>query len=96
MKAIGATNHRILGLFLIESSIVGFIGGLVGVIIGYALSIGVSASSIKFMGINLSVAIDPVLVVSMLVFATIVGAMAGTYPARRASKMDPVEALRYE
>ena len=96
MKAIGATNHRILSMFLIESSMVGFIGGAVGVIIGYTMSFGLSATSIKFLGLNLSVQFNPILIVSMLAFATFVGALAGTYPARRASKMDPVEALRYE
>lgn len=96
MKAIGATNHRILSLFLIESSLVGLIGGGLGILLGYGLSIGLSATSISFFGLNLSIQLNPALIFGMLAFATLVGAIAGTYPARRAAKMDPVEALRYE
>lgn len=96
MKAIGATNRRILTMFLVESSIVGFIGGLAGVIIGYAMSFGLAGASFSFMGLNLSIALDPGLIISVLAFSTFIGALSGTYPAWRASKLDPVEALRYE
>ncbi len=96
MKAIGATNHRIMSLFLIESSAVGLIGGLIGTAIGYMMSFGLSNISAGFIGIRLNIFVDPLLIAGVIAFSTLVGTISGTYPAYRAAMLDPVAALRHE
>ncbi|MAH42271.1 hypothetical protein CL614_00900 [archaeon] len=96
MKAIGATNKRILVIFLTESAIVGILGGAVGVGIGYLLSIAFTSVGSSFIGISMNVTIDPLLVAGAIGFSAFVGMISGTYPAYRASQLDPVDALRYE
>jgi putative ABC transport system permease protein len=95
MKAIGATNNTIMALFLIESGLIGLIGGLIGSVLGWLIgqvvSFGAQAS-----GINLSTVSGPELWVFVLAFSMIVGMISGAYPAWRAAQMDPVAALRYE
>lgn len=97
MKAVGARNDQILKLFLIESGMIGLIGGAVGIIIGIGLS-----KIIEFIG---RVALDTVLlrayfpwylILGSLAFAFVIGTLSGLLPARQASKQNPVDALRYE
>jgi putative ABC transport system permease protein len=103
MKAIGATSNVILLMFLFESAILGLIGGIVGdaagVGLGYAISYGMRA------GFSSTVAQTPsgqILYISTdvlilgAVFGFLVGVLAGYFPARKAAKLQPVEALRYE
>ena len=96
MKAIGATNEEILLIFVFESGFLGFLGGLIGVIIGYAISVtggDIAAAS----GYALLKPIFPwYLIMGCLLFATLVGTGAGLLPARQASRQMPVDALRYE
>ncbi|VVB81478.1 MacB-like periplasmic core domain protein [uncultured archaeon] len=97
MKAIGARNSDILGLFLIESGILGLAGGAVGVIIGIGISKAVEYGINVTYGIGtLSSAFPIYLIVGALLFSFVIGAVSGVLPARRASKLRPVEALRYE
>ncbi len=96
MKAIGATNKRILIIFLTESAIVGIFGGAIGVAIGYLLSGSFTAIGSSFIGVALKISIDPLLVAGAIGFSALVGMISGTYPAYRASQLDPVDALRYE
>jgi putative ABC transport system permease protein len=96
MKAIGATNKRILSMFIIESAFVGFIGGLVGIALGYVFSFGFSGVATSMFQLELLITLDPVLIIGMLSFSTLIGIVSGTYPAYRAAKLNPVEALRYE
>jgi putative ABC transport system permease protein len=96
MKAIGARNEHILILFLFESGLMGMIGGLFGAIIGAlmakAVEIFAAAAGYGF----LKASITPELIIGALLFSFVVGAVSGALPARRASQMNPVDALRYE
>lgn len=96
MKSIGAKNSDILKLFLIESAIIGFIGGVFGVLFGsgIALLVGFIADQAGF-GL-LKVTIDFQVITIGLIFAVILGMISGFMPARQASKLKPVDALRYE
>jgi putative ABC transport system permease protein len=89
-KAIGATRANILVQFLIEAIIVSGLGGAVGVLLAQA---GVNIAG-QLMGMTIS--LDSVVVLAALIFSVIVGVVFGIYPAAKASKMNPIEALRYE
>jgi putative ABC transport system permease protein len=97
MKAIGAKNSDILQIFLIESGMIGLIGGAIGVVIGIGLSKIIEFIGTNFLGTPLLRAYFPwYLIVGALAFAFIVGMISGALPARQASRMNPVESLRYE
>lgn len=89
LKALGATNKDVLKLFLLEASIIGVVGGVLGVL----LSFGVSAALNDF-GVSSLITLD--LVVLGVVFSGLVGIVAGLIPARNAASLPPVDALRYE
>ena len=94
MKAIGAKNSHILLLFLIESGTLGLAGGIIGVIIGLSFSLLVQFIVTAFDLITLKVYIGFPLLLGSLLFSFIIGAMSGVFPAKQASKLQPVEALR--
>jgi len=96
MKAIGATNANILTMFLLESGMIGLVGGLAGVGLGtlIAFSFGQVAGLLGFS--LLLIKINVQLLVFALAFSFFVGMVSGTAPAVRASKLKPVDALRYE
>ncbi|MGA2130591.1 MAG: ABC transporter permease [Candidatus Pacearchaeota archaeon] len=100
MKAIGAKNNDILLIFLINSGLIGLVGGIGGVILGIigAGFIGSLTSGSQIGGrLSLgSVYINPVLIIGAFLISIIVGMIAGVIPAYRASKLKPIEALRYE
>lgn len=89
-KAIGAGRANILIQFLIESSVMSGIGGIIGAIAGVGASYAIS----NMMGIKYTVNI-PVIAAAFL-FSLAVGVFFGLYPANKASKLKPVDALRYE
>ncbi|PIY60323.1 hypothetical protein COY95_02400 [Candidatus Woesearchaeota archaeon CG_4_10_14_0_8_um_filter_47_5] len=96
MKAIGARNNDILTIFLIESGIIGLIGGSLGIVIGEALSFGVARVA-KLAGFGLlRIEVNPVSVLFVLLFAFGIGMVSGAVPALRAARLRPVDALRYE
>ena len=96
MKAVGARNSDILLIFVFESGFLGLIGGLLGVIFGYIVaSIGGGIAAANGFAL-LKPEFPVVLIISCLLFSFLVGAAAGYFPARRASKLKPVDALRYE
>lgn len=96
MKAVGATNRQILLLFLFESGIIGLLGGIIGVILGLGLGKAGLVAAQQVTNINVQMAISPGLILGSLGFAFLVGVVSGVLPARRAAKMKPVDALRYE
>jgi putative ABC transport system permease protein len=88
--AVGARKKDILRQFLIEALVITLLGGLLGIVTGVLISYGVS----YFVGWNTIV--TPVSVVLAFFFSVLVGILFGLYPARKASLMKPIEALRYE
>jgi len=89
-KAIGATNKDIMVQFLIEAVLMSFIGGLSGVLLGA----GVAALITVFAGWAAKVSLSSVVLATT--FSLFVGMVFGIWPAQKASKLDPIEALRYE
>ncbi len=97
MKAIGAKNSHILSLFLVESGFYGLGGGIIGVILGVGFAKLVEFIMKIFMGTNfLVVEINWWLIVGTLIFSFLVGCISGIAPAWKASKLNPVDSLRYE
>ena len=96
MKAIGSRNIDIMSIFLIESGILGIIGGAIGCAIG--LGIGKSIElAVRYQGLEyLKAGVSFELVFGAIAFSFIVGAVSGVLPARQAAKLKPVDALRYE
>jgi len=89
-KAIGATPAAIQGQFLIEAVVLSMIGGLFGILLGVGLALGVT----RF--VDFDAIVQPQAVVLAVGFSAAVGLFFGLYPARRASKLNPIEALRFE
>jgi putative ABC transport system permease protein len=97
LKAIGAQNKHILVLFLIESGLYGLGGGLIGVVIGISLAKLIEYGFLIFVGpAFLLVEVNIPLIIATILFSFIVGCLSGLAPARRASKLNPVDSLRYE
>jgi putative ABC transport system permease protein len=96
MKAIGAQKRQIMFVFLLESAVIGFIGGLTGVIFGVSLSwLGAFAMS-QFSTLGISPYLGAELLLGSLAFSLVLGVISGVLPARRAANLEPAEALRYE
>jgi putative ABC transport system permease protein len=89
-KALGGSERAILLQFLLESAMISTIGGIVGLVLGSGTSIAIAALT----GFPLIPSVP--VVVTALVVSIVVGLLSGYYPARRASSLRPVEALRYE
>ncbi len=97
MKAVGATNSDVLLIFLIHSALIGLIGGIVGIVFGYGL-----AKLIGIIGllmpehIYINPSLDGITVGIAIIFSTLIGIVSGYYPSRKASLLNPIDALRYE
>jgi putative ABC transport system permease protein len=95
--AVGARSRDILRQFLIEAVLLSGMGGVVGIILGVTASMSVTSLINHFSGdAQWPVIVSIPAAVIALVFACGVGLIFGYYPARRASRLDPIEALRYE
>jgi len=96
VKSIGARNSDIFWIFLFESGFLGFIAGVIGVLVGFAFSYtgGIILNNLNygFLQPNFNIW----LFIGGIIFATITGAISGVFPAIRASRINPVDALRYE
>ena len=108
LRAIGATKAQVMRIFMSEAFLIGVIGGLVGVFVGVVVAVALpsftgAASSSGFGGRGvgglfggaISTALTPENILLSLGLGIAVGVVAGLYPAWRASRMDPVEALRH-
>lgn len=89
-KAVGARRNDILSQFLIESVAVSAVGGLIGIALGWAITLALSAAA----GWTTSVSLGSVLI--SFFFSASIGVIFGIYPARQASLLNPIDALRYE
>ena len=97
MKAVGARNSHVMSIFLIESGLMGAIGGLIGITLGIFLGKIAEFGIGQMTGLTiLEIAITPELIIGAMSFSFGIGALSGTLPARRAAKLKPVDALRYE
>ena len=107
MKAIGATNKDVMSIFLGEAAGIGFVGGLGGVLVGWAASALLNVVAVSYYASQASsgnggtplssVASTPFwLPMFALIFATVIGLLSGLYPALRAATLVPVTALKYE
>jgi putative ABC transport system permease protein len=89
-KAIGASNQQILGQFLVESTVISVLGGIIGIILSFGLAFA----------IRLTTEIHPVISITTVLLATgvstVVGVIFGMTPAIQAARKDPIEALRHE
>jgi putative ABC transport system permease protein len=101
LKALGAADSDVQQLFFVEAGVMGFLGGIFGVLFGWLLGRALTYGTNVYLhrqNLN-SIELSSVpwwLVLSALVFAVLVSLAAGLYPASRAAKLNPVDALRYE
>ena len=95
MKAVGARNFDILLIFLFEAGMLGAVGGIIGIAFGSAAAMVVGVIA-EYSGFPLLVRIEPVVVLGGLLFAFVVGCVSGAVPSWNASKLRPVDSLRYE
>ncbi|UGV41551.1 ABC transporter permease [Methanococcoides orientis] len=96
MKAIGARNRDILMIFLFNSAMVGLVGGVLGILLSLVLTSMLPMLGLTIMRSSMGSTLSPDLVVIGISIAIFVGIISGVVPAYRASKLKPVDALRYE
>ncbi|MBE0644209.1 MAG: ABC transporter permease [Bacteroidetes bacterium] len=89
-KAVGATRHSIVSQFLFESVVISLLGGLIGIMLGLA------AGNVLAMVLEIGPVVDVGWIAVGIVACCFVGVAFGTYPAWKASNLDPIDALRYE
>jgi putative ABC transport system permease protein len=88
--AIGATEQDVQRQFLIEAVVLSVMGGIVGIVLGIGSSFAITNL------LNWAVLVSPYSIVAAVLFSMAVGVFFGYYPARKAARLDPIEALRYE
>jgi putative ABC transport system permease protein len=100
MKAVGAKNRHVLAIFLIESGLIGFLGGLIGTALGLGITAAACWGINTFAGLPAGASFpfvaSPPLILATLFGAFALGAVSGLWPARRGARMPVVDALRYE
>jgi putative ABC transport system permease protein len=94
-KAVGATNRAVRNQFLLESSITTLIGGIMGILVGSLIAYLIALGA-RYAGYDWAFVISPVSIVLALGVSALTGILFGLYPAFKAAKLNPIEALRYE
>ncbi len=94
-KAVGATNGAVMRQFLLEAGVLTFLGGIIGIIIGTVISYLISLV-MKYLGYDWAFVISIISVLLAIGVSILTGVIFGLYPALKASKLNPIEALRYE
>jgi putative ABC transport system permease protein len=89
-KAIGAKRNNILAQFLIEAVTLSAVGGIIGVLLGSGFTL------MLHYGLGVTATLSPFWIITALVMCAMIGIVFGVYPAWKAARLDPVEALRYE
>jgi putative ABC transport system permease protein len=96
MKAIGAKNRDIMMIFLVNSALVGFVGGVLGIVLSLGLTSLLPSLGLTMMRSSMGSTLSPELMLLGISIAVFIGIISGVVPAYNASKMRPVDALRYE
>jgi len=101
MKAVGADRRAIRRLFTFEASLIGLLGGCLGMLIGWGLALAANAVARYFMeqesfSVEEIITLPWWLILGVIGFATLVGTLSGLYPAAKAARLDPIEALHQE
>lgn len=101
MKAVGASDGDVRKIFVVESAVIGFVGGLSGIVLGWLVTRGINALANYFVtkqaGTELDFFYFPAwLLFASVIFSVTISLLAGLYPANRAARIEPVEALRYQ
>ena len=100
MKALGATDGEIMKMFMIESALFGFVGGIIGVVFGIfgsaLLGFLLGGTSALPGRMVMTTLVTPELIVGAILLSVGIGFFSGVLPARSASKLKPIDALRYE
>ncbi len=95
MKAVGARNSRVLLIFVIESGLLGLVGGIIGSAMGLFIAFGISSLAAKALGSNLlAITISWPLVFGVILFSFLIGVLSGLLPSLQAARLKPVEAFR--
>lgn len=94
-KAIGATNKKIRNQFLMEAIILTISGGIIGILFGVLMSYLI-ALGVRFAGYDWAFIVSPMAIILAVGVSVLTGIIFGIYPAIKASKLDPIDALRYE
>jgi putative ABC transport system permease protein len=94
-KAVGATNVAVRNQFLLESSITTLVGGILGIALGASLAYAVALGA-RYAGYDWAFVISPLSVILALGVSALTGIIFGLYPALKAAKLNPIDALRYE
>ncbi|WP_031483954.1 ABC transporter permease [Maridesulfovibrio frigidus] len=90
LLAIGARSSDILTQFLLEAVILSLLGGIIGILTGLGIAIGLGST------LGIHALFDPFMIVSSVLFTVIIGVFFGYYPAQKASRLNPIDAMRYD